>query len=76
VPALRDSVLEYIDRLTATAQDVLRAVAVSLGLSAGYFADGYTRNPTVLFRIFHYPPAPADAGATTGASANTPTTDC
>ena len=56
VPALRDSVLEYIDRLTATAQDVLRAVAVSLGLDPEYFAAGYTRNPTVLFRIFHYPP--------------------
>jgi len=63
VPALRDSVLEYIDRLTATAQDVLRAVAVSLGLDPEYFAAGYTRNPTVLFRIFHYPPAPPGAGA-------------
>jgi isopenicillin N synthase-like dioxygenase len=63
VPALRDAVLEYLDRLTATAQDVLRAVAVSLGLDSEYFAHGYTRNPTVLFRIFHYPPAPpADDG--------------
>jgi isopenicillin N synthase-like dioxygenase len=61
VPALRDAVLEYIDRLTATAQDVLRAVAVSLGLDREYFAAGYTRNPTVLFRIFHYPPAPPDS---------------
>jgi isopenicillin N synthase-like dioxygenase len=61
VPALREAVLEYIDRLTGTAQDVLRAVAVSLGLSSEYFASGYTRNPTILFRIFHYPPAPPDA---------------
>jgi isopenicillin N synthase-like dioxygenase len=60
VPALRDAVLDYIDRLTATAQDVLRAVAVSLGLDPEYFAAGYTRHPTVLFRIFHYPPAPPD----------------
>jgi isopenicillin N synthase-like dioxygenase len=63
VPALRDAVLEYIDRLTGTAQDVLRAVAVSLGLDREYFASGYTRNPTVLFRIFHYPPTPAYADA-------------
>jgi isopenicillin N synthase-like dioxygenase len=62
VPDLRPAVLEYIDRLTDTAQDVLRAIAVSLGLPAGYFASGYTKHPTVLFRIFHYPPAPPDAG--------------
>ena len=62
VPALRPTVLEYLDRLTATAQDVLRAVAVSLGLDPEYFAAGYTHNPTVLFRIFHYPPTPPDAG--------------
>ena len=28
------------------------------GLPAGYFADGYTAAPTVLFRIFSYPPSP------------------
>jgi isopenicillin N synthase-like dioxygenase len=60
VPELRPAVLEYLDRLTATAQAVLRGVAVSLGLDAGYFAAGYTAEPTVLFRIFHYPPAPPD----------------
>ena len=38
-------------------------MAVSLGLDPEYFAAGYTRNPTVLFRIFHYPPTPPDAGA-------------
>ncbi len=61
VPDLGPAVLEYIDRLTATAQDVLRAVAVSLGLDAEYFASGYTADPTVLFRIFHYPPSEPDA---------------
>ncbi len=33
----------------------------SLDLPADYFAAGYTRGPTVLFRIFHYPPQPPDA---------------
>lgn len=61
VPALRPAVLEYLARLTATAQAVLRGVAVSLDLDPGYFADGYTAEPTVLFRIFHYPPQPPDA---------------
>ncbi len=57
VPALRPLVLTYLDELTRVAQEVLRGVALSLGLPADYFAAGYTANPTVLFRIFHYPPA-------------------
>jgi isopenicillin N synthase-like dioxygenase len=61
VPALREAVLEYLDRMTDTAQRVLRGVAVSLDLDADYFATGYTAEPTVLFRIFHYPPSPPDA---------------
>ena len=36
----------------------MRGVALSLGLAEDYFAAGYTADPTVLFRIFHYPPAP------------------
>ncbi|WP_426506859.1 isopenicillin N synthase family dioxygenase [Dactylosporangium sp. McL0621] len=58
VPQLREAVLAYLDALTRTAQAVLRGVAQSLGLPAGYFATGYTADPTVLFRIFHYPPSP------------------
>ena len=57
VPELRTIVLDYLDAMTTTAQDVLRGVAVSLGLDAEYFASGYTADPTVLFRIFHYPPS-------------------
>ncbi|MFI5911469.1 isopenicillin N synthase family dioxygenase [Dactylosporangium sp. NPDC051541] len=61
VPDLKETVLEYISALTDTAQAVLRGVAQSLDLPADYFAAGYTRNPTVLFRIFHYPPSPPRA---------------
>jgi isopenicillin N synthase-like dioxygenase len=61
IPALRTVVLAYLDALTAVAQTVLRGVALSLDLDAGYFAGGYTANPTVLLRVFHYPPqAPAN----------------
>lgn len=56
VPALRPLVLTYLDELTRVAQEVLRGVALSLGLAPDYFAAGYTADPTVLFRIFHYPP--------------------
>ncbi|WP_327351096.1 isopenicillin N synthase family dioxygenase [Streptomyces sp. NBC_01304] len=57
VPELGPAVLEYLDRLTALGQTVMRGVARSLGLPGGYFSDGCTAEPTVLFRIFHYPPS-------------------
>ena len=60
VPELRTTVLAYLDALTRVGQGVLRGVALSLDLPGDYFAAGYTADPTVLFRIFHYPPAPAD----------------
>ena len=41
---------------------MLAGVALSLGLDAGYFAAGYTADPTILFRIFHYPPSLPQAG--------------
>ncbi|HEY7486711.1 MAG TPA: 2-oxoglutarate and iron-dependent oxygenase domain-containing protein [Streptosporangiaceae bacterium] len=58
VPELGPAVLEYLGTMTGVAQAVLRGVALSLGLAADYFATGYTADPTILFRIFHYPPAP------------------
>jgi len=61
VPALRDAVLAYLDAVTETAQDVLRGVARSLDLDADYFITSYTADPTVLFRIFHYPPSTSDS---------------
>jgi isopenicillin N synthase-like dioxygenase len=57
VPRLRTAVLAYLDALTGVAQSVLRGIALSLDLDADYFAASYTREPTVLFRVFHYPPA-------------------
>lgn len=58
VPELREAVLAYVDALADVAQAVMRGVAVSLGLDADYFASGYTARPTLLFRVFHYPPSP------------------
>jgi isopenicillin N synthase-like dioxygenase len=57
VPRLRHLVLAYLAELTRVGQCVLAGVALSLGLEAGYFAEGYTADPTVLFRIFSYPPS-------------------
>jgi isopenicillin N synthase-like dioxygenase len=60
VPRLRPAVVEYLAALEGVAQAVLRGVALSLGRDADWFAAGCTREPTVLFRVFHYPPAPPD----------------
>ena len=60
IPRLRELVLAYLDALTGLGQSVLAGVALSLGLPAGYFADGYTADPTVLFRIFSYPSSSPD----------------
>jgi isopenicillin N synthase-like dioxygenase len=61
VPELRDAVLDYLDRMTALAQAVMGGIALGLGLPRDYFSAGYTARPTVLFRIFRYPPVPAAA---------------
>ncbi len=66
-PALsgfRDTLLTYMDEVTAVGQLLLSAIAVGLGLAPDYFLDRYTRAPTVLFRIFNYP------SSTTGAHEN------
>ncbi|WGM39947.1 2-oxoglutarate and iron-dependent oxygenase domain-containing protein [Caulobacter sp. NIBR1757] len=63
LPALRPAVEAFMAGTARAAHAVLEGVALSLGLSADYFARAYTADPTVLFRIFHYPAAPAgDAG--------------
>jgi isopenicillin N synthase-like dioxygenase len=60
VPELGPAVLSYMDAVEGVAHQVMRAIAVSLGLDPGYFHDNYTAHPTILFRIFHYPPATAE----------------
>ncbi|MGC2305380.1 isopenicillin N synthase family dioxygenase, partial [Candidatus Binatus sp.] len=61
LPGFRDTLLAYIDEVTAVGQLLLRGIAVGLGLPQDYFLGRYTRDPTVLFRIFNYPPSTAGA---------------
>ncbi|MGV8996567.1 MAG: isopenicillin N synthase family dioxygenase [Parvibaculaceae bacterium] len=58
VPELRGAVLDYLAALTRTAHALMEGVALALGLERHYFADHYTADPTILFRVFHYPPSP------------------
>jgi len=59
VPELRGAVLDYLGAATSTAHALMEGIALSLGLEADYFHRHYTANPTILFRIFHYPPSSA-----------------
>ncbi len=58
VPELRPAVEAYMAATTRAAHHLLEGVALSLGLEDDYFERHYTAEPTVLFRIFHYPPTP------------------
>ena len=74
---LRDAVLEYIDAVTAVGHALLRGVSLGLGLDEAWFDRHLTAAPTVLFRIFRYPPVrAAERQRASGASASTPTTAC
>jgi isopenicillin N synthase-like dioxygenase len=57
----RDVVLEYLQAMTELGHLLMEAMALSLGLDSSYFADRYTRDPLILFRIFHYPPQSPEA---------------
>lgn len=62
VPGFRDTVLAYLDALAGLGHVLMEGVALSLGLEASYFADRYTADPLILFRIFNYPSRRVPAG--------------
>jgi len=59
IAGFRETVLAYIDAVSALGQRLMSAIALSLGLPEDQFAQGITADPLVLFRIFNYP-APRD----------------
>jgi len=52
---LRNLVLDYLDAASKAAHAVMEGIALSLELEADYFYRHYTKDPTILFRVFHYP---------------------
>jgi len=48
----------WMAAMTELGQRLLGGLALALGLDDTWFADHVTAHPTVLFRIFHYPPHP------------------
>lgn len=64
LPGFTDAVLEYMRALTGLGHQLMICIARGLHLPESYFYDRYTGNPTILFRIFNYPPL--DSGAPAG----------
>src|SRR5688500_7202712 len=52
----RANLLAYMSALEAAGQQVLSLMAEGLHLPSNYFLQQFTADPTVLFRIFRYPP--------------------
>ncbi|WNZ27047.1 isopenicillin N synthase family oxygenase [Leptolyngbya sp. NK1-12] len=59
LPRLRETVLGYMAAMTQLGHTLMAGIALSLGLPESYFAERYTWEPLILFRIFNYPPAVA-----------------
>jgi len=51
----RELVLSYMAAMTRLGHCLVAGISLSLGLGESYFADRYTRDPLILFRIFNYP---------------------
>ncbi len=64
IPGFRQTLLEYLDAMTALGHRIMEGIALSLGLERSYFADRYTRDPLILLRIFNYPPPRSGSAGT------------
>ncbi len=57
--SMSETVLSYIEVVTQVGHIIMRGIAISLGLEFNYFENSITKDPFILFRIFHYPPKKA-----------------
>jgi len=55
IPDFRQVVLDYMTAMTRLGHALMAGISLSLGLEASYFANAYTSEPFILFRIFNYP---------------------
>jgi len=65
IPGFRETLLEYLAAQTKLGHTLMSGIALSLGLEETYFADRYTGDPLILFRIFNYPGVASTAGSST-----------
>lgn len=62
MPELQDALSEYYSEIGKAGADLLRAVAVGLGIEEDFFIDKYTK-PLQRTQMVYYPPQPAQAEA-------------
>lgn len=55
---VRVAVGQWLAALRPVADAVMRGIALALGLDASWFEQHVTSDPTILFRVFHYPAMP------------------
>ena len=58
----RSALLNFLDAAKASCNELMQAIAVSLGLPENYFAPYHDRTDSTL-RLLHYPPLPAAPAA-------------
>jgi isopenicillin N synthase-like dioxygenase len=58
LPGFRETVLAWMAAMSGLGHALMGGIAASLGLPRSWFAERYTTDPLVLFRIFSYPPLP------------------
>src|SRR5439155_13136164 len=63
IPGFREIVLQYMAAMSRLGHALVAGISLSLGLEESYFADHYTADPLILFRIFNYPAPPSNAEA-------------
>ena len=71
VPGFRDATLQYIASLTALSQRLIAALGRGLGVGDEWFRKHLTSDPTILFRLFRYPPPGAGHIADKGVGEHT-----
>jgi len=57
LPGFSESILEYMRALTQLGHRLMASIGRGLKVGEDYFVDHFTSDPTILFRIFNYPPS-------------------
>lgn len=61
IAGFRETVLDWMAAMTRLGHALMGGIALSLDLPETWFAERYTADPVVLFRIFDYPALPPSA---------------
>jgi len=62
IDGFKAAILDYMAAVTQLGHRLMEGIALSLGLPATYFAERYTADPLILFRLFNYPSQPVPEG--------------